>query len=189
MIPIAKISALSLILLIASCGYPDHPPQWVRELVPRLECGMSPSEVTDLTEHDLVPIRAKAEFGTHRIDGRLADVWLSFEQGELVAVTSGYVDGVTSIRRTPQRNLCTGELTFIVTISWVQKLQGATVYWDGDKVRENGSSGLSFPASGGSHELRVVQEGYEPITRHLTFTPEDAGDQRIELLEVTPLTR
>lgn len=180
-IAFARLSAICL--LTTSCLYPDHAPAWVDDLVSSLECGMSLAEVESLSDRELKVIEAKSDLGTHQIDGKMADIWLGFEQGKLTTLTSGYIDGVASSRRTPVKNLCTGDLTFEVTVEWIDRLEGADVYWNGELVQKNASSGISFSASAGAHELHVVKEGFEPIVRNLSLNPEDAGEQWIELLE------
>lgn len=172
---------LGLAVLLAGCGTYRQKTSWVEELVSRLDCGMELSDVADLGDREIRPNRAKTELGTHRIDGEQADVWLGFEGGHLVTVTAGYIDGMTSIRRTPKENLCTGELTFIVTLEWTEEFQGSSIFWDEALLKKHAFSGFQFETSAGSHELRIEKAGHQPVVKRLNFGPRDRGDQQIEV--------
>jgi hypothetical protein len=173
-----RTTALYLLLFSTSCFGREE--AWVEKLVPQLQCGMSLPDVQNLTAHTIKP-SAMPELGTHQVDGKRSDLWLGFRNGGLVSVISGTIDGLTSIRLSPKRNLCTRELTFFLSIEWVVPLQGADVFLDGKVVEENTSSGLILEVSSGDHELRVVKEGYEPIVKHLRFEAVDPGRRDVTL--------
>lgn len=176
---VAKAPLLCLLCLGISCW--DRKMAWVEDLVTQLQCGMSLTDVQRVTEHEIKPTTSQPDLGTHRVDGKWADVWLNFQEGRLVHVTAGTIDGLTSLRLSPKRNLCTGGLTFFLRLEWVEQLQGADIYLDGKGMEENASSGLIFELSAGSHELRVVKEGYESIVKRLYFGPEDPGEYHLDL--------
>lgn len=152
---------------------------------------MSLDEVEALTNRKVLEVEAKRDFGTHRVAGQGADVWLGFEGRGLVTVTTGYINGLTSMRRTPKKDLCTGELEFVVSLEWVEELQGASVYWDDSLVKDNASSGLAFKVLAGEHVLQIEKAGYDPIVERLRLDREDRGDQRIDVTaeELRPVHR
>lgn len=177
----SKTSLACLLLVLGLCCASGREPAWVQPLITKLECGMSLAEIDDLTDREIQPVQAKEKLGTHRIDGKRADVWLGFEEGGLVTVTSGYIDGITSVHRTPKRNLCTGELTYSFSLEWISPLEGADVFWNNQLVERAAKSGLIFDVHGGDHELRVERDGYKPIVKDIHLGPDDPGSIRITL--------
>lgn len=171
------------LLLTVSCYGLDRDPAWVKDFVSKLECGMTLTEIQGLTDREVKPAQSQTslDLGTHLVNSKWAEVWLDLEGGQLTSVTSGRIDGLTSIRLTPKKNICSGKLTFILSLEWIEPLQGADVYWDGHLVEADASSGLIFPVSAGAHELRVVKEGYEPIVKHLRFEVTDPGRRDVTL--------
>lgn len=171
---------IGLVLAGSSCCASTDP-IWVRELTERLECGMSVSEIRALASREVKETTTQPRFGTYRVDGKHAEVWLEFEKDKLVAVVSGRVHGLTSLRISPKRNLCTEALTFWIRIEWVERLQGADVLLDGVLVEANANSGLIVEASGGRHDIRIVKSGFEPITTVLDLGPDDPGEYYLEI--------
>jgi hypothetical protein len=147
-----KDIAFGLVLLASSCG--NREGEWVEQYVSYLRCGMSVTEAQTLGRQ-IRATSSKQDLGTHRVDGKWAYLWLTFREGQLVYVISGKADGLTSVRLSPKRNLCSGGLTFFLSIEWVVPLQGADVFLDGEVIEENASSGLILEISSGEHELRV----------------------------------
>lgn len=173
--------ALGLVLLVHSCEPREE--VWVEQLVSKLQCGMSVAEVRALASRQVEATSNKPELGTHRMDGQWHDVWLTFRLDRLESVISGKIDGLASVRLSPMQNLCTGELTFFLSLEWVAPLEGADVFLDGRAVAENASSGVILEISAGDHELRIFKEGYKPIVKQLSLGSEDQG--RTDILITT----
>ena len=178
-----KVLLLFASMLTGACvGLTQHP-TWVEDLLSELECGLSLTDIAALTDREIREVEAKKELGSHRVDGRRADVWLGFESGGLVHVTTGYVDGFKSIRRSPQKNLCTGDLTFGVIVEWVSSLEGAEVYWDEQLIDGSAKSGLLIEAMAGKHELRVVKKGFHAISKPITLSATGPGTVTVTLTD------
>lgn len=174
-----KAILLGLLLLTGHCRSRDR--EWGDKYVSQLRCGMSVAEAQDLAGRQVQATSYKTDLGTHRVDGKGHDLWLTFRDDRLMSVISGEINGLTSVRLSPKLNLCSGELTFFLSLEWIVPLQGADVFLDGKMVEENASSGLTLEVSSGDHELRVVKEGYEPIVKQLRFEAKDPGRRRITL--------
>lgn len=148
---------------------------------------MTLEEVQRLTSKEFQTLEAGAHpwLGRHYVSKGYADLWLRFnEQNRLEWVTLSKMDGwrIMATRESPRRNLCTGELTYQVRLDWTVELEGATVSLDGQEVQPDGGQ---ITVSAGEHEVRIEKAGYEPILRQLQLGPEDRGDQRIDLRDVT----
>lgn len=156
-------------------------PSWVESLTSQLRCGMSSGQVQALTHLELIQVVSRRDLGTHTIQGERADLFLGFEEDRLVTTTSEVPTGLKGVWRTPKKNLCTGEIEFLLSVEWVFGLQGADVYLDDQLVVENASSGIIVKVPGGRHELRIEKDGYEPFSRILELGVEDQGDQKIQI--------
>jgi hypothetical protein len=174
-----KTLVLGLVLFVGSCGSREG--EWVEKYVSQLRCGMSVAEAQALAGRQLKATNSKPDLGTHWVGGKWVDLWLTFRENRLTHVISGRIDGLTSVRLSPKRNLCSGELTFFLNLEWVVPLEGADVFLDGEVIEENASSGLILEVSAGDHELRVVKEEYKPIVKHLRFEATDPGRRYITL--------
>lgn len=182
LLPLAGLAPalLSLSCLWGVTGLKEDP-RWVKTLVSQLRCGQSLEEIRVLTDREVEKTTSQPDLGSFWINEKWADVWFELQDGRLVTVTTGRIDGYTSKRISSKRNLCTGELTFRISLGWVKSLEGADVYLDGQLLEANASSGVVFYVSGGDHELLVKKKGYEPIVRHLHLGPEDRGHQWMDL--------
>lgn len=150
--------------------------------MPRLQCGMSLSEVGALTGRELKSTSTQPWLGNYWIDGKRSDVWLEFDEEGLVSAISGTVDGLTSVRLSPKKNLCTGELHFRLRVVLLSKeLLGAEVYLDGQWLAQLEALQTDLEISAGQHELRIEKEGYGPLSREMDLDAEDRGQQRVEL--------
>ncbi len=154
-------------------------PRWVETLLSQLRCGLTLAEIQSLTDREIEE-SGLDHLGSHGIYGKMADIWLDFQDDQLVSVTSGRVDGIASVRISPKKNICTGDLTFFVQLGWVVPLQGSTVFLDGQKVAEEASAGLMLQVSAGEHEIRVLKDGYAPITKKLILGPDDPGRYQLD---------
>lgn len=186
------LAGLTLLTFLSCAGSSTAWPSWARELAAELKCGMSLEEVRKLADQKIQTLEAGAHpwLGRHYVRKRHADVWLRFnEQGRLEWVTLSKMDGwrVMATRRSPRRNLCTGELTYQVRLDWTVELQSAAVFLDGQEVQPEAGK---ITVSAGQHEVRIEKIGYEPIVRHLDLAPEDRGDQNLDLraIELVPLS-
>jgi len=170
-----RSSEFSLWLLALSCGLPAQD----NALLQHLRCGMSIAEVQMLTDRPLRRTETQQRLGAYKIHTSRSDMWLDFREGHLVAVTEGRMSGLTSLRLSPKKNLCTGNLTFFISLEWEVPLQGSDVFLDGSKIQKGASSGLIFEVSAGEHKLEVIKENYEPVVRYLHLGRADAGRQDI----------
>lgn len=170
-----------LVSFLISCTASSASPRWVEKLEEQLACGMSLREIRALTDADIV--EAARPWGTHFIRRRLSDLWLQVTEQGLESIQESRIDGwrIMSTRSSPQKNLCTGGLTFFVRIVWTYELQGAQVYLDGGRVQPADWAGPLLKVPAGRHELRIEKDGHEPIIKALDFGPDDRGDQRLDL--------
>jgi hypothetical protein len=63
-------------------------------------------------------------------------VWIEFADGRLRSATAQTITGLTTARLSPKRDLCTGELTYFVSVEWVAELQEPDLYLDGELFAE-----------------------------------------------------
>lgn len=181
-----RISSLLLLLAASavSCASGQWP-GWTDELVSSLDCGMTISEVESLAGQKTVPVKTAAfrgVYGTHTIDKGNVTVWLDFEEGELQAFSRWRVQPwqLKSIFISPKRNLCNGDLSFFIRLFRPAALGNPIVFLDGEEI-------VDFPwaspyeVSSGSHELRIVEEGYKPIIKHFSFAEGDPGESWLEI--------
>lgn len=171
-------SLLILTLLLSSLGGPRWP-SWSKDLSKDLKCGMSLSEIQELSGLQITA--ASRPWGTHFINKGRSDLWLEIGEEGLESIMLVKTDGwkVMSTRSSPQENLCTGLLKFFLRIVWTTGLEGADVYLDGRKIESSDWKGAHLEVPQGDHELRIEKEGFVSIVRDLKFEPEDRGDQRI----------
>lgn len=178
---IRRASGFVLLSLLISCAASGASPRWVERLEGRLACGMSLTDIRELTDAEIV--EAARPWGTHFINRGRSDLWLQVTEEGLQSIQVSTIDGwkIMSTRSSPQKNLCTGDLTFFLRINWTYELQGAQVYLDGRRVQAADWAGPLLRVPVGGHELRIEKDGYEPIVKALDFTSEDRGDQRLDL--------
>jgi len=94
---------------------------------------------------------------------------------------------IMATRSSSEKNLCTGELTFLLEIIRTIDLEDSQVYLDGKKVEAREMVGGLLRVPAGEHKVRFEKEGYQPIIRKLVLNPGDRGDQRVDLSEVRGL--
>ena len=181
---LVSLAVLLLVLTFSvSCALgSDRDPLWVENLISQLRCGLTLADVERMVDREIEEEDSlMARLGSHRIDGKWATVWLDFTAGELAAVASGRIDGVASMRTSPKRNLCTGELTFLLQVGWVTDLRGATIFLDGQMVEENAIGSFACQIPAGTHHLRLEKDGFLPIRRKISLEPGDPGVYQIDL--------
>ncbi|HKI05361.1 MAG TPA: hypothetical protein VKK31_25500 [Thermoanaerobaculia bacterium] len=123
--------------------------------------------------------------GRHRISRGHSDLWLQFaDEGGLKSVILARPDNLQTMRLSPRRNLCTGELTFRLRILLPAELLGATAYLDGERTATLDDLQEDFELTIGQHLLRIEKEDHEPIIKNLQLGTRDRGDQRLDLTEV-----
>jgi len=173
---------LAFVIEACALGSSSAWPRWADELTKRLQCGMTIEEVRNLSESQILELKAgpAPTLGRYYIRKWGSDLWLRFNDEGLEAVTMARVDGwrILAMRTSPRRNLCTGELAFVVRVLRTRDLEGASFYLDGNQVEMIGNM-IEMPA--GRHELVIEKPGFEPIVREFQLGPEDRGDQRLDL--------
>jgi hypothetical protein len=152
----------------------------VRSYMSQLRCGMSLQQVQALSRFKVKPV------GQHRLGGYRANigrgaVWMEFGDGRLTTVTAQTISGLTSARLSPKKDLCTGQLTFFVSLEWPADLQGTDVYLDGQLAAENAKSGLVLEVREGEHVIRLERQGRAPIVKALALDESSRGDQWIDI--------
>lgn len=134
---------------------------------------MEPTEVEALAKEMGVetfrPITEPDEYTTHVLNQDRTFFELYFGRDGLETVRQGASVGpTTGTSYEPRVNLCTGEVTDYVelTLKGPKELAGALIFVDGKPhLRLSGGPGyqrnIAIPT--GPHEIRIEQEGYEPI--------------------------
>lgn len=167
----------AFIFSCASGGWP----LWTDQIVEKLACSLSPAEVIQLSERELIADHSMTELGTHVIRGRRVDIWLRFEDGQLRSYLRTRVQGLMGVRLSPRKNLCTGELSFLLRLSRPYGLEGARVFVNGEEVEEF-PWGAPHEIPGGTVEIRVEHTDYKPVIKCLDL---DAGDRGEQVLDLT----
>lgn len=157
----------------------------VRSYMDRLKCGMSLRQIEELSKFEIKPV------GQHRLGGYRASIgrnaiWMEFSEGRLTSVTVQTISGLTSARLSPKRDLCTGQLTFFVSLEWPAELQDSNVYLDDRLVAENAKSGLVLEVRGGKHVIRLEKPGVASTIRTLALDESSRGDQWIDIQQIAP---
>jgi hypothetical protein len=151
---------------------------------------MSPSEIRSLTPEKIEVFEAGPHpwLGKHFVRDGQTELWMQFDSEErLSSIVLSGPDGwrIMSRRLSPRRDLCTGELTFVVRVNWTYEMEGADVYLDGRPVAEDDWADtdnlLIVPV--GRHELRFEKEGFHPVVKHLDLKPDAEGEQRLDFRE------
>lgn len=171
------------ILLVVACAATNRWPSWTERLAQQLECGMALKTVEGLTSRNVVPWTSLGHFQTAFISKGNTDLKLYFDDEGLAAIAISKVDApqVMSTWLTPLKDLCTGELIFLLRLTWTEDLEDATIYLNGEQVKAEDWLGPFLGIPAGRHELRVEKEGHEPIVRQLDFGPTDRGNPRLLL--------
>jgi hypothetical protein len=146
----------------------------------QLECGMTLEQVRRISE---VQIKAvdKHRLGDYRANFGRNAVWLDFADGHLRSATAQTITGPTSARLSPKKDLCTGKLTYFVSVEWVAELQEPDVYLDGELAAEKATSGLVLEVSEGAHVIRLERAGIVPVERRIVLDEDSFGDQWIDI--------
>lgn len=151
----------------------------LRSYVERLECGMTLQEVESIFD---VEIRAVGDhrLGEYRASFGRDAVWMEFTDDRLRSATTQMITGLSSARLSPKKNLCTGELTYFVSLEWIAELQEADVFLNGQLVAEKASSGLVLEVNEGEHLIRLEKSGIAPVEWKLVLDEDSFGDQWID---------
>jgi len=146
----------------------------------QLECGMTLEQVRGIAK---VQIKAVGEhrLGDYRASFGRNAVWLDFADGRLRSVTAQTISGLTSARLSPKKDLCTGKLTYFVSVEWVAELQQPSLYLDGELAAEKATSGLVLEVSAGEHVIRLEKPGIVPVERRIVLDEDSFGDQWIDI--------
>ena len=178
---LATRSVLLPVLLLVACAATNRWPSWAERLAQQLDCGMDLRAVETLTGRKVIPWTTLGRLQTAFISRGSSDLVLYFDDEGLAAVAVSKVDTprVMSTRLTPLKHLCTGELLFLLRLTWTEELKPASIYLDGEEVEEHDWLGPFLGISAGRHELRLEAEGYEPIVKHLELGPSDRGNPQL----------
>jgi hypothetical protein len=159
---------------------PEAQPSWISTLIPKLRCGLTLDEVRGLTDREIIDLGGgHSFFGTHRISTTWHEVWLGFDDQRLRSVAWGAAEDSKSSRLSPKSDLCSGDLNFVLTMSWTEAFVGSTVYLDDRLVAESARVPPPLELSEGRHEIRIEKHGFRTIVRELVLTSSDRGDQEI----------
>lgn len=179
-------------LLLASClSGAVRWPRWASDLSTRLECGMKIDEIKGLTDKEIRPFGSGAHpwVGDYRVHGGRSDLSLMFDESErLQSIALSQVDGwrIMSVRLSPRRDLCSGQLSFLLryqrTAAVAQALDGADVFLDGLKLDPDAWRATFLEVPVGVHELLFVKNGLG-ISKRVDLKPDDRGEQPLELTE------
>jgi len=174
----------ALLLCLLSCASRGDWPQWTDDVVALLRCGMTIEELEALADMEIRPTIPTTYFRdtyvTHAIYKDHVSVKLHFEDDKLRGFARWRPWGLMGVYISPKVNLCTGELTFLLSLSAGDEFADATVYLDGAKIKDPWES---FTVSGGQHELRIERKDHEPIIECLQFDNDDMGDHRMYVNE------
>ena len=178
-----RICVILTLLLVGSCASTNRWPRWAEHLSSQLECGMGLEQIQGLTDRRTISWMTLGRLKTYHISGRQSDLWIYLNSNGLELIALGKVDGwrVMSTRFSPLKNLCTGELVYLVRLIWSTDLQGAEIFLDDRKVKEEDKLGPFIEVAAGDHELRIVKEGYTPVVKHLSLDSADRGDQQLQV--------
>lgn len=144
-----------------------------------LTCGMSLEEVKELQDIEVVKVDHE-RLGDYRVNFGRNAVWMVFDVGRLTSVTSQRITAPSSSRLSPTKDLCTGRLTYYVSLEWITALESPDVYLDGQLVAENAQSGLVLEVSEGTHTIRLEKAGVVPIVKTIVLDESSFGDQWID---------
>jgi hypothetical protein len=175
------------ITLLGSCfAKADHWPEWAGYLADELKCGMSIRELETLADQKVIVEEGERPWlGKHRISRGPVDLWLQVaDNGGLQSVVLAQPDSFQTMRLSPRRNLCTGELAFRLRILLPAELLGASAYLDGEMTATLDDLQEDLELVIGQHQIKIKKDGYAPVVRDLSFSPSDRGDQRLDLTEL-----
>lgn len=194
-----RIPVLLLVAFLAGCHR-----YWAAadDFRRQLRCGMNEEEIRKLARD----LGATEVFGATTLSPDLPshvvrqgstrfDLWLSDSTG-LTWFQQGRYYGVTGLRVSIRRNLCTGEQTGYPMFEFraPAQLKGATIYLDGNRFGQLSTGEGSIASAGigapvltfGVHEVRIEKPGYRPITRQITYSPKQFWPEiETVLVEIT----
>jgi hypothetical protein len=157
----------------------------LRSFMEQLECGMTLQEVRRIADVQIEDV-GEHRLGDHRASFGRNAVWLDFVNGRLRVATAQTITGLTSARLSPQRDLCTGELTYFLSVEWLAELRQPDVYLDGELVAEKAASGIVLEVGPGAHVIRLEAPGHEPVEKRLLLDESSFGDQWIDFKDLPP---
>lgn len=171
------------VALLSGCG------EWEQadEFQQRLRCGMLPAEIAALAEQFGVesfrPAEAPHEYTTHVLNqnGTFFEFFVS-EDGLETVRRGASVGPTTGTSYEPRVNLCTGEVTddLSLTLKGTEELAGAAILVDGERYGHLSSVPdyqMNIGISTGPHEIRIEQEGYQPIIVPVNYGAETVADE------------
>jgi hypothetical protein len=174
--------ALVLGVLVTGCRW-DEASAFQEEL----RCGMSPGEVESLAQRFAVEsfrsVDEPNRYVTHVLDEGSTFFEFYFGESGLETVRRGASTGLTTgTSYEPRVNLCTGEITdsLLLRIKGSQDLAGAVILVDGEprgRLSKGPGYQMSIGLATGPHEIRIQQEGFEPIVIPVDYGPKVEADE------------
>lgn len=155
----------------------------VRSYMGQLECGMTLQEVMGISDAQIKAV-GQYRLGNYRANFGRNAVWLEFAEDQLRSATGQTITGLTSARLSPKKDLCTGGLTYFVSLSWVaelEKFQKPDVFLNGELVAKRAAPGLVLEVSEGEHVIGLESPGFMPIERRIVLDEDSFGDQWIDI--------
>jgi hypothetical protein len=184
---VAQTHWLALLILASAAARGCQGAQ-IRLYMTQLKCGMTIQEVKAVSKVQIKAVGGH-RLGEHRANFGRDAVWLDFVDGRLRSATAQTLTGLTSARLSPKKDLCTGKLTYFVSVEWIAELQEPNVYLDGKLVAEKAVSGLVLDMGEGDHVIRLERPGIVPLERRLALDEGSFGDQWIVFKDFERLPR
>lgn len=168
----AALVLSSLVVLTVFCEGLSH---WRNAETFRhaLRCGMTEEEVDSLSRQlggSSVKSSPSNRFGDHVVEKGGTTFWFHFSNGRLESFREGQHFGVTGLRTSVMRNLCTRQDTAEVTVQLFgpSELTGAELSIDGRPWGSVGDLSTGMTIHGlpdGNHEIVISKAGYAPIRK------------------------
>jgi hypothetical protein len=153
----------------------------------KLRCGMTAQQIRELArEYGSEEFRESGQLWsdapTHYVRENSTSFMFWLQNDKLHWFSQGRYFGITGLRVSLRTNVCTHERTGypMIHVNAPAGLRGGSIYLDGAEFgelsagkRRVASASIGVPIlKFGSHELRLVKRGFEPIVRRFTYAPE-----------------
>ncbi|MEM1205740.1 MAG: hypothetical protein AAGN66_21095 [Acidobacteriota bacterium] len=155
----------------------------LRSYVDQIECGMTLQEVRSISKVEIKAVKGDHHLGDHRANFGRDAVWMEFADGRLTSATTQTITGLTSSRLSPKKNLCSGELSYFVSLEWAAEIREPDLYLDGKLVARKAVSGLVVELGEGQHVVRLEAPGIMPVEKRLVLDETSFGDQWVDFVD------
>jgi hypothetical protein len=157
-------------------------PSWQVSLSRKMKCGMTFHEVEQLSGLRLSGGKSyECRPDEYWISKNGDDFYLYFPSGVLRAVSFARLSGLMNVARAPISDLCTGAVSFLVTIEASSNWQGATITVDGTVVERAAKVSQCFVMGAGEHEISFQKAGRTEMTKHIELSAGGLGRIRIRV--------